>query len=79
MNKTELGCIAVVFGGLILALEIYGLKFMFLMERMSGLPWRESASAYLEEPTVKVALLITAGVIIYGLFLIVQGRKSSTP
>lgn len=52
---------------------------MFLMERMSGLPWRESALAYLEELTVKEALLITAGVIIYGLFLIVRGRKSSTP
>lgn len=76
MKKVELGSIAVIFGGLLLSLELYGLKFILLMERISGVAWRESPLDYLQEPNVILAILITIGIIIYGVALIIIDKLS---
>jgi hypothetical protein len=78
LKKTESGSIAVIFGGLLLALQIYGLKIIYLMEMSSGSPWRESPLAYLKEPNVKIAILITSIIIIYGVVLIIKDKISNT-
>ncbi len=71
MKKFEVGSIAVIFGGLVLSLEYYGLKFLWFSERISGSPWKNNPLEYLQEPYVRLAILITTLIIIYGLVLII--------
>ena len=76
MKKTKLGSIAVIFGGLLLSLELYGLKFFLLVERISGVAWRESPLDYLQEPNVILAMIITCSIIIYGVVVIIIDKLS---
>lgn len=79
MKKAEIGIIAVIFGGLILSLEFYCLKIIQLMEMKSGLPWRNLSIDYIKEKTIAIAMLITLVIILYGVYLIINSKKSSTP
>jgi len=76
LKKAKIGSIAVILGGLLLSLELYGLKFFLLVERMSGVPWRESPLDYLQEPNVILAMIITCSIIIYGMTLIIIDKLS---
>jgi hypothetical protein len=74
LKKSELGILAVIFGAILLSIELYGLKFIHLMELKSGFPWKESPLSYLSEPNVIFAVLISIFVILLGIFLIVKDK-----
>ncbi len=74
MKKVELGIISVVLAGLILSLELYGLKFIYLMELNSGFPWKETPLSYLQEPNILLAIFITCIVLVFGVVVAVKNK-----
>ncbi len=74
MKRVELGIISVILAGLILSLELYGLKFIYLTELKSGFPWKETPLSYLQEPNILLAIFITFIVIVFGVIVIVKNK-----
>jgi len=75
LKKSDWGIAAIIFGGIILSLELYFLKFVYLLERKSGFPWKESPLSYLQEPNIQLAIFITLSIIILGIVLIVWDKN----
>ncbi len=76
MKKSTIGHIAVVLGMLLFALELYGLEFIYHMGLTSPLaPRHQSALEYLQEAPVTLAVILTMGVIVYGVTLIIIEKK----
>ena len=73
MNKWTIGNIAIIFGSLLLSLQIYGLVIIQCLDKGSG-SWNTYPSAYAGETPVSVALCITGAVIIYGVVIAIQGK-----
>ena len=64
MNKSSLGSLAIIMGGLVLSLELYGLKIVQGLEMQKG-SWRTQAIDYAAETPISLALWITIAVIVY--------------
>lgn len=69
MNRDAIGCISVATGGLLLSAQLYGLKFIQLLEMKSGV-WKTSAYDYIGELPVGIAIGLSAFVILFGIMLI---------
>ncbi len=74
MNKSVLGGLAIILGGLILSLEIYGLKIVQGVEMQTG-SWKTYAIDYATEIPMSLALCITLAIIAYGIVLVVRSEK----
>lgn len=77
MKQYKLGYFAIICGSLVLSLELYGLKFVYLTERISGFPWKTAPLDYLTESNIRLAVLITVGIIVLGIVLLVKEKVSN--
>ena len=75
MKKGSFGRLAIILGGLLLSLQMYGLKFIQLFEVQTG-EWLTDAINYAKETPILISLFITLAVIIYGVILIIKYDKS---
>lgn len=73
MDKFLIGNIAIIFGGLLLSFEIYGLRIIQGIEQCSG-SW-QNGSAYATDGPVLLSLCITGAIILYGISLAIQTKK----
>ena len=71
MNKSFIGSLAIIFGSLVLSLQLYGLKIIQVLEMQKG-SWRTHAIDYARETPISLALVITIIVIIYGIVQVVN-------
>lgn len=74
MNKSSFGRLAIILGGLVLSLQIYGLKFIQGVEMKSGSSYANAIDYATKAPMLQ-ALCITLGIIIYGIVLVVSAGK----
>lgn len=70
MTQKVVGKLIVALGLLALSLELYGLKLVYLFEKLAGFPWRPTPLSYFGEPNILLCLLITVSLIIWGTYLI---------
>ena len=66
MNKSFIGRLAIIFGSLVLSLQLYGLKIIQALDMQKG-SWKTNPMDYAGEAPVSFALLITIAVIFYGI------------
>lgn len=66
--KKQVGIAGILFGLLVLSVELYGLKVIQALEMAKG-QWRSDAWGYLQEPQCLIAVVITAAVILYSCYL----------
>jgi len=71
MNKTFVGSLAIIFGGLVLSLQLYGLKIIQLLDMQTG-SWNTYAIDYAKETPMSLAIVITIVVIIYGIVQVIN-------
>ncbi|HQO71765.1 MAG TPA: hypothetical protein PK516_02255 [Sedimentibacter sp.] len=71
MNKSFIGRLAIIFGCLVLSLQLYGLKIIQVLEMQKGL-WKTNAIDYAGEAPMSIAIAITIVVIIYGIVQVVN-------
>ena len=71
MSRKSIGSIAVIFGGLLLALELYCLKFITILNISFGLSGNPSALDNLKEPNITISIFIICVIIVMGFVLIV--------
>lgn len=74
MNKSFLGSLAIIFGSLVLSLQLYGLKIIQGLEIQKG-SWNTHAIDYASEPPISFAIWITIAVIIYGIVMVIGTDK----
>jgi hypothetical protein len=74
VNKSFLGCLAIIIGGLVLSLELYGLKIVQGLEMQKG-EWHTHAIDYAADTPISLALGITIAVIVYGIVLVARGEN----
>ena len=74
MKKRSFGRLAIILGGLLLSLQMYGIKFIQILEMQTG-TWTAETKYYAKETTTFLSLIITLAVIIYGVFLTIQSDK----
>ena len=74
MNKLLLRSLAIIFGGLALSVELYGLKIIQVLEMQKG-SWQTHSISYATETPITLALWITVAVIAYGIVLVVMSKK----
>lgn len=70
MNKSLVGSLAIIFGSLVLSLQLYGLIIIQGLDMQTG-SWKTLAIDYASEIPISFALWITVAVIIYGIVLVV--------
>lgn len=70
MTRDAIGCASVAAGGLLLSAQLYGLKFMQLLEMKSGV-WKTSAFDYIGEFPIGTAIGLSALVILFGIGLLI--------
>ena len=75
MNKSVLGRLAIILGGLVLSLQIYGLKFFQGVDIKQG-SWNDYAIDYATEPPISHALCMTLAIIVYGIVLVVRSIET---
>jgi hypothetical protein len=75
MNKSFLGSLAIIFGSLVLSLQLYGLKIIQGLEMRKG-SWKTHAIDYVSETPISFAICITIAVIIYGIVMVVGAYKN---
>ena len=71
MNKSFIGSLAIIFGSLVLSLQLYGLKIIQVLDMQKG-SWKTYALDYARETPMSLAIVITIVVIIYGIVQIVN-------
>lgn len=71
MKKSFIGSLAIIFGSLVLSLQLYGLKIIQVLDMQKG-SWKTHAIDYAREAPMSVAIVITIVVIIYGIFQVVN-------
>lgn len=69
-SKKSIGTLAIILGALLLSLEVYSLKFIQLLDMKITGRCFTFCSEYITIAPMSVAILITVGVIIYGIVLI---------
>lgn len=74
MNKSLVGSLAIIFGSLVLSLQVYGLKIIQGLDKQKG-SWRTNAIDYLREAPISLAICLTIAVIIYGFILVLGTDK----
>jgi len=84
MSKKVAGYLIMALSGLLFAVEFYTLKFLYIAEYGAHTPYLRGSPvegspplAYLGEPAVLIAFLITAGVFLFGLYLVLTTEKNS--
>lgn len=70
MNNKALGKLYILFGTLALALELYGLKLLHLIDKSARSSYWTEAWSYAQEAPVTIAMMITVGIIIAGVALL---------
>lgn len=75
MKNKVVALMGIIFGGLFLSLEVYLLKLVQIIDKSTG-SWFENAWEYANEPTCKIALLITVAVIIFSFYLFFASKDS---
>jgi hypothetical protein len=76
VNKSSIGSLAIIIGGLVLSLELYGLKIVQGLEMQKG-SWRTHAIDYAADTPISLALGITIAVIVYGVVLVTESIKAN--
>lgn len=66
--KKQVGIAGILFGLLVLSVELYSLKVIQALEMAKG-QWRSDAWGYLQEPQCLITVVITAAVILYSCYL----------
>lgn len=74
MNRASFGRLAIILGGLVLSLQIYGLKFIQGVDIKTG-SWNTHVVDYATGTPILQALLITLAIIIYGIVLVIRSYK----
>lgn len=69
MKKSIIGHFAIIIGGLVLSLQLYGLKFIQGVDIQKGSYFTEPIS-YFDNTPIFQSFLITGSVIVYGIILI---------
>lgn len=72
MNKLFLGNISIIFGGLILSVEIYGLKIIKALDIISQKYFWDNPLIYVNEFPINIAMSIPVIIILYGIALIIS-------
>ncbi len=70
MNRSLTGSLAIIFGSLVLSLQLYGLRIIQGLDMQKG-SWKTHAIDYAKEAPISIAICITVAVIIYGIILVV--------
>ena len=73
MKKSIIGHFAIIVGGLVLSLQLYGLKFIQGVEIQTG-SYHTNAMSYFDSTPIFQSFLITCSVIVYGIILINNER-----
>lgn len=77
MTKTVVGAIIAAAGGLLLSLELYGLKLIQWLDSQNG-SFRTHAISYTEEASVSLALYTAGIVAALGVALLIWGITEET-
>ncbi|AOR23549.1 hypothetical protein [Clostridium taeniosporum] len=76
-RKCFIGFMGIVFGSLLLSLELYGLKFIqFIDLKVNGSCYTNECE-YIGTGTISIAFIITIGIIIYSIKLIIKAKNKS--
>jgi len=76
MGNKKIGYIILSFSGLLLAIEIFSLKFLYFIEYSINTPQViESPFDFIGDPPILIAILITLSIFIFGLCLAVDNKK----
>lgn len=76
MNKLFLGNIAIIFGGLIFSLELYGLKIIKDLDIISQKYFWDNSLNYIKEFPINISMFIPLAIIIYGIILSISHFSS---
>lgn len=74
MNRKQIGQIGMIASALILSLEIFLLKILQSLDKITG-EWETSAWSYLTDPTSLLALLLVLIVFVTSLVLYLNGKE----
>lgn len=77
MRKLEIGSIAIIFGGLLLSLEMYCLKVIQALDMMNG-DWLTNTIDYAKDTSIILALIVTICVIAFGIILLRMSIKETS-
>lgn len=75
MNRKQIGQIGMIASALILSLEIFPLKILQSLDKITG-EWETSAWSYLTCPTSLLALLLILIVFVVSLVLYLNGKEN---
>lgn len=75
MNRKQIGQIGMIASALILSLEIFLLKILQSLDKITG-EWETSAWSYLTCPTSLLALLLVLIVFVVSLVLYLNGKEN---
>ncbi|HWQ99141.1 MAG TPA: hypothetical protein VN538_13745 [Clostridia bacterium] len=78
MGNKQIGYIILSFSGLLMAIEVISLKFLYLLEYSINTPQViESPFDFIGDPPILIAIVITLSIFIFGLFLALKIKKSN--
>ena len=75
MNRKQIGQIGMIASALILSLEMFPLKILQSLDKITG-EWETSAWSYLTYPTSLLALLLVLIVFVVSLVLYLNGKEN---
>lgn len=75
MKKSYIGYLAIIFGSLILSIELYGLKIIHIAER--PYIYIQTPFQYLLDSSIGIAVFITLLIIVIGIVLIYREAKKT--
>jgi len=74
VEKSSIGRLAIILGGLVFSIQLYGLKMIQGIEMQAG-TWQTNAMSYGTESPILLSLLITVAIILYGIVLVIGTDK----
>lgn len=75
MKYKCIGILGILFGMFVLSLELYGLKIIQALERISGSCYMNSFMYISEEPCIVIAFIINVCVVISSVVIYLYGRE----
>ena len=69
MKRSTIGHFAIIIGGLVLSLQLYGLKFLQGVDMQTG-SWYTDPMSYFDDTPIIQSFILTICIIIYGIILI---------
>lgn len=75
VNRKQIGQIGMIVSALILSLELFSLKILQSLDKITG-EWETSAWSYLTCPTSLLALLLVLIVFVVSLVLYLNGKEN---